>query len=96
MATRRKFQRRGFRPSSTVGAPSYEVGDTIGFFKIIHYMGHSTVNKRNNRIMAKAQHWYRCMCSCGTPESRSQQELTDQRRQQCCYICREKDSSYAN
>lgn len=88
MATRRAFKRRGYRPNP-VGAAAYIVGETVGRFTIKHYMGHSTVNKRNNHIMAKAQHWYRCMCTCGTPESRSQQELTDKRRQQCCYNCRD-------
>jgi hypothetical protein len=39
--------------------------------------------------MAKPQHWYRCLCTCGTMENRSQQELNDVRRNQCCFECRE-------
>jgi len=71
-----------------IGEPKFGKGEHIGDFTILHYLGHSTVNKRNNHIMAKAQHWYRCLCTCGTQESRSQQELNDIRRNQCCFECR--------
>lgn len=73
---------------SKFGKPKFTNGEVIGDFTIIRYMGHSDVNKRNNRIMSKPQHWYRCRCLCGTEESRSQQELADKRRQQKCYVCR--------
>ena len=87
---RRKFGRRPFR-GTNLGAPKYDDGDVIGDFVIIRYMGHSVVNKRNNRLMSKPQHWYRCKCECGQEESRSQQELTDVRRQQKCFTCRAKE-----
>jgi hypothetical protein len=74
---------------SLLGSPKFTVGDVIGNFTIVMYMGHSDVNKRNNHIMSKPQHWYRCECSCGRVENRSQQELIDIRRNQCCYHCRE-------
>jgi predicted SprT family Zn-dependent metalloprotease len=77
-----------YRKWGEFGKPKYKSRDIIGRFQIIRYMGHSTVNKRNNRIMAKSQHWYRCVCACGTEESRSQQELNDKRRQQMCFTCR--------
>lgn len=83
---RRSFSRRPLR--TKVGLPKYKDGDAIGCFTIIRYMGHSAINKRNNRIMSKEQHWYRCECNCGQEESRSQQELTDTRRQQKCFTCR--------
>ena len=70
------------------GTPKFKKGDTVGNFTILHYMGHSAVNKRTAKHMAKAQHWYRCQCNCLTEESRSQQELIDPRRQQMCFICR--------
>jgi len=76
------------RSINTIGEPKFSVGDRIGGFQIIHYMGHSDINKRNTHIMAKPQHWYRCRCTCGVEESRSQQELIDTRRQQKCYVCR--------
>jgi len=76
------------RNAVEVGEPKFHTGDTIGEFTIERYMGHSDVNKRNNHIMAKPQHWYRCQCSCGTQENRSQQELIDVRRSQCCFQCR--------
>lgn len=82
--------------SQPIGEPKFEVGEVIGDFTVIHYMGHSDVNKRNNHIMAKPQHWYRCRCSCGTEESRSQQELNDQRRNQCCFKCRERNEETRN
>ena len=88
MRGRRRSFRRGKAPSD-FGVPKYEVGDHIGHFKIIRYEGHSDVNKRNAHKMSKAQHWYRCVCTCGTEEYRSQQELVDPRRQQCCYRCRD-------
>lgn len=84
-----KGRRRSFRrPPSDIGKPKYEVGDKIGYFEIIRYDGHSEVNKRNAHKMSKAQHWYRCRCSCGNEEHRSQQELVDTRRQQKCERCR--------
>lgn len=70
------------------GEPKFKQEDRVGDFKILHYMGHSRINKRNAQKMAKAQHWYRCVCTCGTEESRSQQELIDPRRQQKCFKCR--------
>lgn len=83
-------RRRSFRRDATlVGKPKYEVGDKIGHFEIIRYEGHSEVNKRNAHKMSKAQHWYRCLCTCGTEEYRSQQELVDPRRQQMCFVCRD-------
>ena len=84
------FRRRSFGRSrfSSFGKPKFSDGDRIGQFTILHYMGHSDVNKRDNHIMSKPQHWYRCICSCGTQESRSQQELIDTRRQQKCSVCR--------
>ena len=83
-----RYKRRSFRNLSQIGRPKYDAGQTIGHFTITRYQGHSDVNKRNNRIMAKPQHWYRCKCDCGEYESRSQQELTDTRRSQCCESCR--------
>ena len=77
-----------------IGNPKYEVGDKVGFFEIIRYEGHSLINKRNAHTMSKAQHWYRCKCTCGTEEHRSQQELIDPRRQQMCYKCRNPRQSY--
>lgn len=74
--------------SQSIGDPKFSVGDVVGDFRIMEYMGHSDINKRNNRIMAKPQHWYHCQCTCGTQEHRSQQELGDERRSQCCYKCR--------
>ena len=84
------FRKHTFRRSrySKFGKPKFVKGSIIGNFMILRYMGHSDVNKRNNHIMAKPQHWYRCRCSCGTEESRSQQELIDTRRQQKCSDCR--------
>jgi len=87
---RRRFTRRPLRDKA-VGLPKHIIDDVIGSFKVTRYMGHSIVNKRNNRIMAKPQHWYRCVCTCGEEESRSQQELTDTRRQQKCFTCRAKE-----
>lgn len=86
-----KGQRRSFRRNrlSDIGTPKYEVGDKIGHFEIIRYDGHSEVNKRNAHKMSKAQHWYRCKCTCGNEEHRSQQELVDTRRQQKCFRCRD-------
>lgn len=83
-------KRRSFRREvvSDFGIPKYAVGDTIGDFEILRYEGHSHVNKRTAQQMAKAQHWYRCLCTCGTEEHRSQQELIDPRRQQKCFNCR--------
>jgi len=87
---RRSFKRRSFR-GDEIGTPKYKDDDIIGSFTILRWMGHSLINKRNNRIMAKPQHWYRCKCKCGQEESRSQQELTDTRRQQKCFVCRTKE-----
>ena len=83
-------RRRSFKTHrlSDVGEPRYTVGDKIGSFEIIRYEGHSEINKRNAHHMSKSQHWYRCLCTCGTEEYRSQQELIDKRRQQCCFYCR--------
>jgi hypothetical protein len=84
-------KRRPFRRDKTpsdFGTPKYATGDLIGDFEIIRYEGHSHVNKRTAQRMAKAQHWYRCKCDCGTEEYRSQQELIDPRRQQKCFKCR--------
>lgn len=86
--SRRAWPRRTLRKD--IGLPKYENETVIGSFTIIRYMGHSDVNKRNNHIMAKPQHWYRCKCKCGQEESRSQQELTDKRRKQKCFACRAK------
>lgn len=87
-----RAKRRSFTIlARSIGKPKYVVGSVIGSFTVIRYMGHSTVNKRNNRIMTKPQHWYRCICTCGGEESRSQQELTDTRRQQKCFVCRAKE-----
>lgn len=87
MRGKRRSFRRGKTPSD-FGIPKYAVGDNVGDFEIIRYEGHSIVNKRTAQDMAKAQHWYRCLCSCGTEEYRSQQELIDPRRQQKCFECR--------
>lgn len=84
--TRRPF-RHGKSPSD-FGVPKYATDDTVGEFTIMRYEGHSHINKRTARPMAKAQHWYRCVCTCGTEEYRSQQELIDPRRQQKCFNCR--------
>lgn len=83
-------KRRSFRDRrlSEIGKPKYEVGDKIGHFEIIRYEGHSHINKRTAQEMTKTQHWYRCLCTCGTEEYRSQQELVDPRRQQKCFNCR--------
>lgn len=88
-------KRRSFRKTrSTFGYPKYSNGSIVGEFEIIRYEGHSDVNKRNASKMSKAQHWYRCLCSCGTEEYRSQQELIDPRRQKCCYKCRDEAHVY--
>jgi hypothetical protein len=79
-----------------IGAPKFEVGNEIGDFIVIFYQGHSFVNKRTAKEMSKAQHWYRCQCKCGNIESRSQQELIDPRRQQCCADCRKQNSLTGN
>lgn len=87
----RRGKRRSFRRSkdpSHFGIPKYGSGDTVGDFEIVRYEGHSIINKRTAQQMAKAQHWYRCLCSCGTEEYRSQQELIDPRRQKKCFKCR--------
>lgn len=86
-------RRRSFKTLrlSDVGEPKYKVGDIIGSFEVIRYEGHSEINKRNARHMSKAQHWYRCQCFCGNEEYRSQQELVDKRRKQCCAVCRNYD-----
>jgi hypothetical protein len=90
MYTKSRWKRRyGRRPNGTeVGVPKYDTGDKVGKFTVLHYLGHSAVNKRNHKIMSKAQHWYRCKCECGQQESRSQQELSDTRRQRVCFVCR--------
>ena len=80
----RTLKKRGI----PIGMPKYVKGNEIGDFSIIMYQGHSYVNKRNANLMSKAQHWYQCKCKCGNIESRSQQELIDKRRQQCCADCR--------
>jgi hypothetical protein len=87
MRGRRRPFRRSKSPSA-FGVPKFAVDDIVGNFTILRYEGHSAVNKRNAQTMSKAQHWYRCTCSCGTEEYRSQQELVDPRRQQCCFECR--------
>jgi len=87
----RKKRRSFMRHKIHIVCAKFVLHDVIGSFTVIRYMGHSTVNKRNNRIMAKPQHWYRCICVCGKEESRSQQELTDTRRQQKCFACRAKE-----
>lgn len=90
-------RRRAFRKGklNNFGIPKYAVDDQVGDFTIIRYEGHSEINKRNAHQMSKAQHWYRCRCSCGTEEYRSQQELVDPRRQQKCFNCRdENDHDY--
>jgi len=88
----RRRSRRSFRTlkggESFMGVPKYKIGDKIGNFEITFYHGHSAINKRTAKQMAKPQHWYRCKCSCGGFENRSQQELIDNRREQKCYICR--------
>lgn len=75
-----------------VGIPKFGVGEIIGDFVVKFYDGHSYINKRNNRKMSKPQHWYYCKCTCGKTEHRSQQELIDKRRQQCCEACRKLNS----
>jgi len=88
----RRGQRRSFRRGkslSNFGVPRYEEGDRIGFFLVLRYEGHSAINKRTAEQMSKAQHWYRCTCDCGIEEYRSQQELIDTRRKQCCFECRD-------
>jgi hypothetical protein len=72
------------------GTPKFKVDDVVGDFTILYYLGHSAVNKRTGKSMAKAQHWYHCVCECGQYERRSQQELIDTRRQKRCYECRPK------
>lgn len=90
---RRSFRRQ--KTASDFGIPKYGVDDQVGDFTIIRYEGHSEINKRNAHKMSKAQHWYRCRCSCGTEEYRSQQELVDPRRQKKCFNCRdENDHDY--
>lgn len=86
--SRRRIRKSKYAPAP-IGEPKFGKGEQIGDFTVLHYLGHSDVNKRNNHIMSKPQHWYRCLCTCGTQESRSQQELNDVRRNQCCYECRE-------
>lgn len=70
-----------------IGAPKYNTGDKVGDWTITFYHGHSYVNKRTAEVMSKTQHWYQCQCKCGKKTSRSQQELIDPRRQQCCADC---------
>lgn len=86
--SRRKLKSK--YPVAPVGEPKFGKGEHIGDFTVLYYLGHSDVNKRNNHIMAKPQHWYRCLCTCGNTENRSQQELNDTRRSQCCYECRDR------
>lgn len=74
---------------SEVGSPKFVVGDAVGNFTIVVYMGHSAINKRNSRQMSKPQHWYRCRCTCGNVESHSQQELVDPRRSNMCAECKD-------
>ena len=82
-------RRRSFRRTKgPICKPKYAEEDVVGDLKIIRYEGHSIVNKRTAEKMAKAQHWYRCLCTCGTEEYRSQQELIDPRRQKKCFKCR--------
>ena len=88
--TRRQLKRRA-KNLPAAGEPKWSVGEHVGEFTIVFYMGHSDVNKRNNRIMSKPQHWYRVKCKCGTNERRSQQELTDTRRALKCVQCREEE-----
>ena len=76
------------KAGSSILAPKFKVGDVVGNFTIRFYDGHSCVNKRTAKTMAKAQHWYYCKCSCEKTEHRSQQELTDPRRNQMCSDCR--------
>jgi len=88
--SRKKLRSRFHKKTAqALGDPKFAEGSVIGDFNVLRHMGHSDVNKRNNHIMAKPQHWYRCLCSCGTEESRTQQELIDVRRNQCCFKCRE-------
>jgi len=88
-------RRRAFEKGRSAGQPKFDDGDQIGDFKVVFYQGHSDVNKRNSRIMDKPQHWYRCICKCGTYESRSQQELVDKRREQKCRKCRTRSAPAA-
>jgi hypothetical protein len=90
--SRRRIKRSRYAPAP-IGEPKFGKGQQIGDFTVIYYLGHSDVNKRNNHIMAKPQHWYRCVCTCGNEENRSQQELNDERRNQCCYACRDEINS---
>jgi hypothetical protein len=82
-------RRRFRRTPSSFGVPKWGTDDVVGKFTIIRYEGHSSINKRTAQQMSKAQHWYRCLCTCGTEEYRSQQELVDPRRQKCCFNCRD-------
>ena len=71
-----------------IGVPKFNTGEQVGQWTITMYLGHSYVNKRTAEVMSKTQHWYQCQCSCGTKTSRSQQELIDPRRKQCCADCK--------
>ena len=81
-------KRRSFTRLTQIGKPKFKQNDIVGDFTIVRYSGHSAVNRRSNTWMSKAHHWYYCLCTCGTNEYRSQQELTDKRRQQKCFNCR--------
>ena len=73
-----------------MGRPKFAADDVVGHWTIIGYMGRTAVNQRTSQMMSKEHHWYRCMCDCDERkvESRTQQELTDPRRSQCCVKCR--------
>jgi hypothetical protein len=67
--------------------PKFGVRHQIGEFTIIDYIGYSTVHPGTAKILSREHHWYRCKCSCGLLEIRTQQQLIDKRREQKCTIC---------
>jgi len=70
--------------------PRFEILDRVDRFLVGSYLGHTDINPRNARVMAKPQHWYECRCRCGATAIRSQQELIDIRRVNACADCRHK------
>ena len=80
--------RFGFKSRKKHGQPKFRPGDIVRNFTVKRYAGHSYINKRTHKEMSKAQHWYRCECTCGAYEYRSQQELIDKNGVNDCSNCR--------
>lgn len=92
----KRFNRFRSRHRKPIDEPRYKEGDVIGDFTVVNHRSHSHINPRTGEQMTRIHHWYRCLCSCGTEEYRSQQELRDVRRSQCCYNCRALNDGESN